>query len=83
MKTNLYLILVFTKSTDIHFRKLWLAPVTRDIDFEAEVKMTGSVRAKNRKRFTLYYFFENKVHFYFIILVNTKTSIPLRVGAYR
>ena len=22
---------VFTKATDIHFRKLWLAPVTRDI----------------------------------------------------
>ena len=24
-------ILVFTKATDIHFRELWLAPLTRDI----------------------------------------------------
>ena len=42
--------------------------------------MTGSARAIE-KRFTLVCFFENKVHFYPIILVNTKTTLPLRVGA--
>ena len=31
------------------------------VDFEAEVKMTGSVRVKNRQLVDL--FFENKVHF--------------------
>ena len=31
---------------------------------------------KIEKRFTLYCFFENKVHFYPIIVVNTKTTIP-------
>ena len=40
--------------------------------------MTGSARAKNRKKlYTVYCFFENKVHFYPILLVNTKTTIPL------
>ena len=34
------------------------------------------------KKFTLHYFFENDVHFYSIILVDTKTTILLRVGAY-
>ena len=37
-------------------------------------------RARYKIRFTLCYFFEKKVHFYPIILVNTKTTIPLRVG---
>ena len=43
--------------------------------------MTGSVRthAKTEVRFTLYCFFENKIHFYPIILVNTKTTIPLEL----
>ena len=39
--------------------------------------MTGSALAKNRKKFTFYCFFENKVPFYPIILVNTKTTISL------
>ena len=46
------------------------------VDFQAKVKMTGSARAKNKKGFTLYCFFENKLHFYQIILVNSKTTIP-------
>ena len=70
----------YSQLIDIHFRELWLAPVTRDIqdivDFGAEVKMTGSAHAKNRKKFTLYCFLENKVHFYPIMLVNTKTTTP-------
>ena len=51
------------------------------VDFAAEVKLTGSARVKIEKRFTLSCFFENKVHYYPINLVNTKTTIPLRVGA--
>ena len=47
------------------------------VDFEAEFKMTRSARANNKESFTLYCFFENKVHFYPIILVNTKTTISL------
>ena len=47
------------------------------VDFDSEVKLTGSARAKNRKK----NYFENKVHFYRMILVNTKTTIPLRGGA--
>ena len=44
--------------------------------------MTGNVHAKDRKQnILLHCFFENKVHFYSIILLNTKTTIPLRVGA--
>ena len=43
------------------------------VDFEAEVKMIGRGRAKNRKGFTLYCFFKNEVHFAPIILINTKT----------
>ena len=35
---------------------------------------------ETEKQFTLYCFFENKVNFYLIILVNTETIIPLRVG---
>ena len=39
--------------------------------------MTGSGCAiKLEKRFTFYRFFENKVHFYPIILVNTKPTLP-------
>ena len=34
---------------------------------------------KIEKKFTLHCFFENKMQFYLIILVNTKTTIPLRV----
>ena len=52
------------------------------VEFEAEIKMTGSALAKNRKKFTLYCYFENKVHFYPNILVNTKTTISLWVGAW-
>ena len=48
------------------------------VDFEADVKITGNMCAK---MFTLYCFFENQVHFYPIILVKTKTTVPLRVGA--
>ena len=49
------------------------------VDFEAEVKMTGSARAKNRKKFTLY-FFLYEVHFYSIILEITKTTNLIRKG---
>ena len=54
---------------------------SRLVDFEADVKMTGSARAKIEKSFTLYCFFEKKVHFNPIILVNSKTTTPLRVNA--
>ena len=37
--------------------------------------MAGSESAKNRKKFTLYCFFKNKMHFC-PILVNTKTTSP-------
>ena len=51
-------------------------------DIEAEIKMTGSARAKNKRKVYIVLFFENKVHFYPIILVNAKTTIPVcRVGA--
>ena len=44
--------------------------------------MTEAHVLKIEKRFTLYCFFEKKkVHFYPIILVNTKTTISLSVGA--
>ena len=56
---------------------------------EAEVKMTGSTLVRNleiKKRFTLYCFFENIMHFYFIMfqfisLVNIKNNYPLRFAA--
>ena len=38
---------------------------------------------KIEKRFTLYCFFENKVHFYLIILINTKSPQDRCVGASR
>ena len=41
------------------------------VDFEAKVKMTGSTHAENSLHCI-------KVHFYPIILVNTKTTIPDR-----
>ena len=44
--------------------------------------MTGSACASNRKKVLhCIVFFESKVHFWPISLVNTKTNIPLRVGA--
>ena len=43
--------------------------------------MTESSRPKNRKKVYIVLFLETKVNFYPIILVNTKTTTPLRVGA--
>ena len=51
------------------------------VDFEAEVKMTGTIRAK-RRRFRLLCFFENKKQIYVIILVNTKKNYPPPQGRY-
>ena len=53
------------------------------VDFEAEIKMTGSARAKNRKK-GLHCIGFLKIEcmlFYPVILVNTKTIFPLRVSA--
>ena len=49
------------------------------VDFEAEVKRQQARVLKLEKKFTLYCFFENKE----VFLVNTKTTIPLGVGAQR
>ena len=62
----LYLILVFTKATDIHFHVLWLASVTRDIQdchLEAKVKMTGSARTiiDRKKVYIVLLFFDDRV----------------------
>ena len=74
-------VLVISKATDIHFLELRLAPVTRDIqDYQLILRRKWTWQEvhvpKIEKRFKLYCFFENKVHFYFIILVNTKTTTP-------
>ena len=81
-----FIILYFsiTKATDIHFRELWLAPVPRDIQYYLLILRRKSNWLEARvlkleKRFTWYCFFEKKVHFYTIILVNTKTTISFRV----
>ena len=63
-----------------------MAPVTRDIqDFELILRRKSKLQEarvlKIEKRFILYCFFENEVNFYTIILVNTKTTISLGVGA--
>ena len=43
--------------------------------------ITGKECATNRKKFTWYSSFENKKHFYQIVLVNTNTIFPFRVKA--
>ena len=61
-------VLVFTKSVDSTFRAFWLAPVTRNI--------LGYSLFCEQKKLKQDFFIQSD-------LVNTKTTIPLRVGEER
>ena len=73
-----YIYLVFTKSVDSYFRAFWLAPVTRNI-----LGYLLFCERKEKWRIVSWKFQKKKIKtafFYPSDLVNTKTTIPLRVG---
>ena len=76
-----YWTLVFTKSVDSNFRTFWLAPVTQNIlgyslFCEQREKWCVVLRKFQKKKLKKRFFYPSD-------LVNTKTTIPLRVGEER
>ena len=71
--------LVFTKSLDSNFRAFWLAPAPRNI-------LGYSLFCERREKFVVSKVSEEEIEealFCPSDLVNTKTTIPLRVGEER
>ena len=73
-----YWTLVFTKSVDSNFRAFWSAPLTRNIlgyslFCEGREKWRVVSRKFQKKKLKQHFFYPSD-------LVNTKTTIPLRVG---
>ena len=78
---NAIVYLVFTKSVDSNFRAFWLALVARNIlGYSLSCERREKWHVVSRK-------FQKKIlkkrYFYPSDLVNTKTTIPLRVGEER
>ena len=73
-------LLVFTKSVDSNFRAFWVAPVTQNILGYSLLRM----ERKMARRFAKVSEEEiEEAFFYPSDLLNTKTTIPLRVGEER